>query len=59
LLYSNRCACYLLTHQYEKGLADAVQVIRLAPTWAKVKKCIHKRRLCGVDFFFFLFLFLR
>ncbi|KAI8335772.1 beta-lactamase-like protein [Chlamydoabsidia padenii] len=35
LLYSNRCACYLLTHQYQNGLVDADRVIRLAPSWAK------------------------
>ncbi|KAI8096558.1 beta-lactamase-like protein [Halteromyces radiatus] len=35
LLYSNRCACYLLSHQYALGLSDAEKVIALAPAWAK------------------------
>lgn len=37
LLYSNRCACYLLTHQYTLGLTDAEKVVQLAPLWAKVR----------------------
>ncbi|ORZ22154.1 beta-lactamase-like protein [Absidia repens] len=37
LLYSNRCACYLLTHQYTSGLTDAEKVVQLAPFWAKVR----------------------